>query len=349
MKLLMITRKIDKDDPQAGFAYSWVEKTGEQVDQLKAICLEKGNTKDLPENIEVFSLGKENGKNKLKEFINFQKGAFKYIRQVDGVFCHMNPIYTILIAPYAKLFGKRMASWYSHKQISWQLRLMTFLTDFVLTPASDGFRLNSRKKRVVGHGINTDLFKPGQKKESSQLRLLAVGRISPIKNYETLIEAARFLKEKGIDFVLNIVGEPGLESQKKYFQELKKIVQEKDLEKEVVFLGGVAQYDLVKMYQEADLSINLCPTGSPDKVVLESMACACPALVCNRAFEKDFGPYTEKLIFEEKKSVDLGEKIINLKEEDLDKIGDFLRKKIVENHNLDKLISKIVNVFKKNS
>ena len=116
MKLLMITRKVDKDDAQAGFTYGWVKKFGEKVDQLKVICLEKGNLEDLPENVEVFSLGKEKGKNRLKEFINFQRGALKFIRKVDGVFCHQNPEYTILIAPYAKIFRKKITTWYSHRR-----------------------------------------------------------------------------------------------------------------------------------------------------------------------------------------------------------------------------------------
>ena len=62
MKLLMITRKVDKDDAQMGFAFNWINKLSQKVDQLKVICLEKGNVEGLPGNVEIFSLGKENGR-----------------------------------------------------------------------------------------------------------------------------------------------------------------------------------------------------------------------------------------------------------------------------------------------
>ena len=72
MKLLMITRKVDKDDGLAGFTYNWIKKLAGQVEFLYVMCLEKGNISGLPTNVEVYSLGKEKGKNRFKEFINFQ-------------------------------------------------------------------------------------------------------------------------------------------------------------------------------------------------------------------------------------------------------------------------------------
>ncbi|MBU2068030.1 hypothetical protein KKE13_00380, partial [Patescibacteria group bacterium] len=193
----MITRKVDRDDAQAGFTYGWVKKMGQQGDVLKVICLEKGNTKGLSNNVEVFSLGKENGKNKLREFINFYRGAFKFIGKVDGVFCHQNPEYTILIGPLAKLRRKKIVSWYSHKAINWRVKLMAFFAEKIITPTQEGFGLKSDKKVVVGHGIDTELFKPAEQKNKNDIfRVISVGRISPIKNYETLIEAIEIIRDK---------------------------------------------------------------------------------------------------------------------------------------------------------
>jgi len=186
----MITRKVDKDDSQAGFIYGWVKKLAQNVDVLKVICLEKGNTKGLPDNVEIFSLGKERGKNRLREFINFQRGALKFIGKVDGVFCHQNPEYTILIFPYAKFFRKKIVSWYSHKAINWKVKLINVLADKIVTPTQEAFGLESDKKIVISHGIDTELFKPTPPKEKSDIfRIISVGRISPIKDYKTLIKA----------------------------------------------------------------------------------------------------------------------------------------------------------------
>jgi len=350
MKLLMITRKVDKDDAQAGFTYGWVNKFAQNIDVLKVICLEKGNLSGLPDNVEVFSLGKEKGKNRLKEFFNFQRGAWRFIRKVDGVFCHMNPEYTILIAPYAKIFRKKIVTWYSHKAINWKVKLINILADKIVTPTQDGFGLKSKKKNLVGHGIDMDLFKPNAGKKSDNiLKIISIGRISPIKDYKTLIGAIDILrnnKEFTLPIKVSIIGSPGLLSQQVYFNKLKQIIKEKRLEKFIDFKGAIPNQELPKYCQETDLSVNLCPTGSPDKAVLESMACGLPVLVCNKTFTDDFSPYNDLLIFREKDPKDLAEKIINLaRGNKMVEIGEYLRKKVVKNHNLDNLVKRILKCF----
>lgn len=347
MKLLMITRRVDRDDAQAGFTYGWVHKMGQYLDSLKVICLEKGNLEGLAENIEVFSMGKEKGKNRLKEFINFHRGIFKFIGQVDGIFCHQNPEYTILVGPWARLFNKKIVSWYSHKEINWRVKLMAFFAEKVITPTEEGFGLKSDKKMVVGHGIDTDLFKPGfSQRKDKKFRIISVGRISPIKNYETLIEAAEILKDK-LDFKIEIVGGPGLKVQEVYFEKLKRMVKDKKLSKVIEFKGLIANRDLPRYYQTSDVSINLCPTGSPDKAVLESMACALPVLVCNKTFIPDLGPFVDQLLFREKDAKDLAKKILLLSTSNKrEEIGSFLRQQIIKGHDLDNLIFKITALWR---
>jgi len=348
--LLMITRKVDKDEAQAGFAYSWVKKFAQRVGRLKVICLEKGNLDGLPLNVELFSLGKEKGKNRLKEFINFQRGALKFIGKVEAVFCHMNPEYTILISPYVKLFNKKIISWYSHRAVNWRVRLMTLLTHRVATPTEESFGLKSKKKVIVGHGIDTDLFKPAgsDPHDGRTLKIISVGRISPIKNYETLIEAIDILDKRNLPLKAQIIGGLGLPSHQSYFDKLKQIIKKKGLESVVEFKGLIPNQKLPEYYQGSDLSVNLCPTGSPDKAVLEAMACGCPTIVCNKTFSNDFGPYREKLLFKEKDPDDLAQKIDNLiKSNQLEAIGKFLRERVFKHHNLDNLIEKLLYVFEK--
>lgn len=342
----MITRRVDKDDAQAGFTYVWVQKMGQHINSLKVICLEKGNIEGLSDNVEVFSMGKERGKNRLREFINFQRGVFKFIRGVDGIFCHQNPEYTILIGPWAKIFRKKIISWYSHREINWKVRLMAFFASKVITPTEEGFGLKTDKKIVFSHGINTDLFRPGFSREKDgKFKIISVGRISPIKNYETLIEAVGLIGDK-IDLQVNIIGGPGIKEQEAYFNKLKWLVKEKELDKIIEFRGLIPNQELPEHFQASDISINLCPTGSPDKAVLESMSCALPVLVCNKTFAPDLGPFADKLLFREKDAKDLSKKILNLAENNQrEEIGLFLRQQIIKGHDLDNLIFRITSLF----
>ena len=105
MRLLVCTQKIDRNDPVLGFFHRWIEEFSKHYESLVVICLEKGEYV-LPKNVKVLSLGKEKNKlttnylllttAKLKYVWNFYKCIFKFRRDYDAVFVHMNQEYVIL-------------------------------------------------------------------------------------------------------------------------------------------------------------------------------------------------------------------------------------------------------------
>jgi len=139
------------------------KKIGEKCEHLDVICLEKGQL-DLPKNIQVYSLGKELGASKIRMMYNFIKIAPRLARNSNGIFCHMNPIYTLAIAPFAKLYHKKILTWYVHKHVDLKLKLLEKVTDKIFTASKESFRLPSNKVEVVGHGIDIDLFSPSKEK-----------------------------------------------------------------------------------------------------------------------------------------------------------------------------------------
>jgi len=344
MKLLMITRKVDKDDHLAGFTYTWVKKLAGQVDQLKVICLQSGVLDGLPDNVEIFGLNKVG---RIAKFLKFNKLAFKLIREVDGIFCHMNPEYTIAIAPYAKLFGKKIVSWYTHGSINFKMRLMAKIADVILTASKDSFRLLSKKVVVVGHGIDLDRFQPGVgAKLNDFLELLTVGRISPTKDYESMIKAVDILTKQGIDRIkLYIIGDIGLKEHQSYLDDLKQMVEKMNLKNKVQFFGPVPNSDIASHLQQADVFINLSGTGSLDKAVLEAMACGCLVLTSNTAF---INILPAKLIVEKDSPQILAERIKWIQDLSSDKVSQLseqLHQEVFQNHNLDNLVKKIIKQF----
>ncbi|MFC1701029.1 glycosyltransferase family 4 protein [Patescibacteria group bacterium] len=352
MRLLMITRKVDKLDGQTGFVFNWIGKLSKRVKNIKIICLERGDVSGLPNNVKVFSMGKEKGKNRLKEFIRFQIGILKFIFKVDGVFCHQNPIYTIILYPWAKISRKKIVAWYAHKEVNWQVRMMNFMADKIITSSEAGFQIDSPKRIVIGQGIDINQFTPDLKRiklKKEWIKIISVGRISKIKNYETLIEAADILKKYGLSFKINIVHQSinvKDKDQINYFNKLMKMIREKDLSSYIKFIGEIPNIALVEQYRLSDVAVNLCPDGAPDKAGLEAMACGLPLLVCNKTFVKDFGHYSVQLTFEEKNPEDLAEKFLNLiKCGNFEEIGKYLRKQVEKNHNLDNLLDYIIKCF----
>lgn len=279
----MITRKVDETDALAGFAYNWVEKIGARLEALYVITWQKSQRGGLPDKVKIFSLPD----NKFLKVIVLQKLLFSLLPKVDGVFCHMNPEYTILSAPLAKMFHKRLVSWYAHGAVDGKVRLMEKMADGIVSSSASGFRLPSNKLKILHQGIDLEVFNflPVDKGDFSPWRIVSVGRISPVKNYEAMILAAAELVAGGFnDFILEFIGEPGLASQQEYLQRLKTMVVEKKLTKQVKFLGAIANKQLPLLLKNSHIFISMSSTGSLDKAILEAMACGVVPLTANPAF-----------------------------------------------------------------
>lgn len=362
MKLLMVTRKVDRYDPLAGFAYGWVKKIAQNLDRLDVLCLQKGDISGLPQNVKIYSLGKENGNSRLQRFLKFQILALKLVPKTDGIFCHMNPEYTIAVAPCAKLFGKKIVAWYTHGGISTKMKLMEKLANQILTASVESFRLPSKKVLVTGHGIDIDFFHPplpGQETVSkfylagrelgnlATFKILSIGRISPTKDYESLIKAVDILvnDKKVTGIKVDIIGGPGLPEHQVYLDNLKKMVEATKLQSVVNFIGAISNIETVGHYQDADLFVNLSHTGSVDKAVLEAMACGCLVLTSNEAFKSILG---HDFMVEQNQPKELAQKIVwvmglsdVVKQAEKKK----LRQKVLTHHDLNNLTKKIVEQF----
>ena len=333
-KLLLITQKVDKNYQLLGFFIDWLNRFALKFDKITIICLEKGEFK-LPDNVEVVSMGKDRGFNKLSQLATFYRliGTFDY----DAVFVHMNPIWVVLGGPVWRLKGKKIYFWYTHKAVTPKLRLAEKFADVIFTASKESFRLPSKKVIVTGHGINTDLFRPEPFKREiiSGLKILSVGRISPVKNYGTLIEAVKILKDKNIEFSVSMIGEPALDSDRIYEAKIKSRIKELGLDDNFDFAGKISHSNLPGYYKSSDIFIHLSKTGSVDKTILEAMACGMKVLSSNDS-ARAFLP--AELIFDESDPLELAVKILALKDKP---VSPALREYVVTNHNLDSLIDKI--------
>ena len=342
MKLLIITQRVDVNDDNLGFFHSWLEKFAERLDKLYVVCLVEGEH-HLPANVVVYSLGKDKEYSKLRQFLRLQKFLFKNLNDVDGVFIHMCSIYALIAFSLVRIFRKKMLLWHVHKSVNWESKLAGRLVDKILTASEGSCRLKNRKKiEIVGHGIDVDKFQTiNYKLQTTNYKLLSVGRITPIKNQATLIQAIDILvNQRGFrDVEVKIIGSPLEDYEREYFVELKKMVQERKLENYIKFLGSVFYKEMPRFYQNADLVVNLSHTGSIDKVVLESMASGCLVLTSNEAFKNIL---KDRYLFQRQNPRELAEKIINLKDAQGD---EKLRQIVVENHDLDNLIDKIIGSF----
>jgi len=339
MKLLIITQKVDMNDDNLGFFHNWLEKLAEKAD-IFVIANYVGKY-DLPSNAKVFSLGKERGVGRLVKIFKYQWLLFKFLPKSDGVFFHMCPEYVLGANLLPKIFRKKTLLWYTHKSVNWKLKLAEKLTDKIFTASKESFRLPSKKLEITGHGIDLEKFKPAEtKKYGSKFKIISVGRISPVKNYEIMINAAEILKSRNFNFEIKIAGAPILENDKKYLEKLKNLIKEKKLDDIVEFVGPIPNKYIAEFYQSGDLFINLSDTGSLDKAVLEAMACGLQILTSNESFRD---------ILPEENFTKNEPKIITEKIENLTKSPNLIKDKFINyvsaNHGLNNLAKRIVSFF----
>ncbi|MBI2618395.1 glycosyltransferase [Candidatus Kaiserbacteria bacterium] len=269
MKLLILTQKIDRNDPTLGFFHRWVEEFSKYCKSVTVICLEKGEYR-LPD-VSVYSLGKERGIPRLKRLSTLYFLLFTLRKEYDAVFVHMNPEYVVLGGFLWKLWGKTISLWYTHKSVDLKLRLSVILAHTIFTASKESFRLKTSKLRIVGHGIDTDLFRP----DPSVVRedwWLSAGRLNKSKRHDIAIREA---KDAGRE--LRIAGEgperPALET------------LARQLDVKVIFLGGVGHTKMPDLFRRALLFRHTSETGSADKVFLEALACGCPVKTNNLALD----------------------------------------------------------------
>jgi glycosyltransferase involved in cell wall biosynthesis len=290
VRLALITPLVDPADPLLGFIHTWVERLANRVEHLSVIQLWRSNP-PLPGNVTLYSLDRSGPGGKVAALARMActLADLCWRRKVDGVIAHMGPIFAVCAAPIAKPAGVPLALWYAHGTVSPMLRLAHALVDRAGTSTPDGFRIPSRKITITGQGIDTRTFVPNAARD--ERLIVSIGRVSPIKRYETAIDAMAILRQQGMtDVRLRIVGGATLPNERRYRNELEGQIKRLELSETVTLAPGVPHNHIVREYQEAGLFVSCSQTGSLDKAVLEAASCGCLPVTSNpalRAFFRD--------------------------------------------------------------
>ncbi len=380
MRVLLVTQEIDENSALLGVTLTWIRHLAPKVGHVAVLALSVG-TADLPDNVSLYSMGKERSANKLSLLKNFYGHLWRLLRgrEVDVIFVHMVPRYAILAAPLARLFGIPIVLWNAHGTVSSYLRLAHRLVAAVVTASPESFRINSPKRIVTGHGIDTDYFTAAEREPTAttdgrrlQTRatgpsdaatdgdiapvsagskvLLTVGRLSRSKDYGTIIQAlARLRSQKPtVDARLRIIGTPFFADDHAYLAELEKLVDELGLAEHVTFVGKVPNRRMVEEYRRCAVLINSSHTGSIDKVVLEAMACEKPPLTCNESFAPVLADHADLLMFAPSNPEELAQRlaqVLTLEPDYRSELGRALRRLVVDHHGVAGLTDRFVEVF----
>ncbi|HEX2923010.1 MAG TPA: glycosyltransferase [Chloroflexota bacterium] len=354
MRILFVTQIVDRSHDNLGAVHGWIDALARQVETVHVLALNTGVV-DLPPNVFVHSLGKDLGNGKLRQLQIFNSVAYSLAlrRQVDVFFPHMVPRYALLVAPYRLLFRIPTVMWYAHNSADLKLKSANLCVDRFVTVTRDSFPLGSKKCSVVGHGVDTSLFRPapeGTATIDGKVRFLSLCRISPRKELDTFVSAADLVINRWgqtkVQFI--IAGGPLAPEDHTYLQHLKDRVKELKLEEYFLFTGGIPHSETVHRLQSCDYFVNMHVEGGLGKAVLEAMSCGLPAFVSTPTYYEHFSDYGKQFLFAPRDPVSLAERMkaaLEMSAADRIRIGADLRDWVCREHDLKLQMSRIARVM----
>lgn len=282
IRLLIVTQKVDENDAVLGFFHGWLIEFAKQCASIIVICLEEG-VHHLPGNVKVLSLGKEKKQSRLQYVARFYRYVWQERGEYDMVFAHMNQEYVILGGLVWKMLGKGITMWRNHAKGTIMTRIAVFLSDMVFCTSPQSFTARFKKTKFMPVGINTNFFKQDSSVRRKRNSILFLGRIAPVKNVDVFIEALKELQTMGVEFYATIAGGSS-DKDEEYEKMIHKKVEAYGLGDRVMFLGVVSQTEAAALYREHELYVNITPSGSLDKTIIEALASGSVVLVSNSFF-----------------------------------------------------------------
>ena len=277
MKLLVCTQAVDKGDPVLGFFHQWLQEFARHFEHIHVVCLKEGEH-DLPSNVSVRSLGKEEGRSLFKYLFRFYSYAWGLRNEYDAVFVHMNQEYVLLGGKLWWLLRKRVVLWRNHKKGSVLTRLATYLAHTICYTSPAAYVAGFKNAIRMPIGIDTNVFMPrGNQVDKSSV--LFLGRLDAVKHPDIFLGALEVLGREGVTFHADMYGDPtpGRES---YAEALRKRFSTTP---GVTFHPGVRNDQTPSIYSAHAIYVNLTPSGSFDKTIGEAMSSGCIVVAANEA------------------------------------------------------------------
>ena len=334
-KIVFITQVVDPSDPNLGATHAKISALARRVDDVVVLC-DRGSAKSLPGNCRVRTFGA--GRRPQRAYRFLTAIAAELGERPLAVVAHMIPLYVVAAAPLVRPRRVPLLLWYSHWRSHLVLRAAVAACTEVVTVDERSFPLRSPKVHGIGHGIDLDEFQcqPTSATPGGPLRVISVGRYTPPKKLEELIEGVRLARERGVDVRIDLHGTTGAPRLEAYKRELETLVTRSGYADFATVGGPIPRTEMPAAYAGADVVAS--NFFSPDKVVLEACSSCRPVLASQQTFDRLFAGIEPPLSFERGRPetfADRIEALAQLDDEARYAIGRKLRDRVRRHHSVD--------------
>lgn len=344
MNITYICRPVDETSPDHATQVRWITSLAskDRIEHVHVLTPRVGPAR-LPSNVSVHVFG---GWRWPLRALPFYREVVR--AQAKGSDCFLvvqGGPFPALLLPFKLVARRGIYQWKAHPHVSARMRFYArYCDDLVFTATPGSFPMKLDKLRVVGHGIDTDMFRPRAAAAPTR-DLVVVGRVTPVKRLEWAVRALDECRRRfGATYTLDIVG-PITGTWEPYVKSLLGLVEELGLSSSIRLLGSVQQHTLPDLLSNYRASINFSDTAF-DKAAGEAMASGLPVVATNPRMVEALPPDLRRRLAAPPDDVAAQASVVHgllsLEEAARAEIGRRLRATVVENHSLEALFDKIL-------
>ncbi len=334
-RLVFITQVVDPDDSNLGATRAKIAALARRVDEVVVLC-DRGVDGVLPGNCRLRVFGAPTRAQRARRYISALVSELH--EPPLAVVGHMVPLYTVVAAPFVRVRRVPLMLWYTHWKAHTVLRLAGLVCTHLLSLDVRSYPLRSPKVHGIGHGIDLSEFpcQPVRSSEGRSFRVLSLGRYTPPKKLDEMIEGVRIVRARGLDVRIDLYGTATSELQVDYRRTLEHLVAGADIRDWATVGGAIPRTELPPVYAEADIVAS--DFISPDKIVLEACSSCRPVLASHEAFDTLFAGLEPELAYERGRPETLADRIealAALSDDQRDALGRELRERVARQHSVE--------------
>lgn len=343
MRVFFTCLALDEDHPILSHVTGWVRRFA-RTDGVEAITVVSPlvGRFDAPANVRVRSIKRRGRISTLLAFYREVLAAQR--RGVDAFFVCQGGPYPALLLPIRLLTRKPVFQWKAHALVTPREQFYARYCDTRLFTATESsFPVPLPTRRIVGHGIDTSLFRPVEAKNPEGLA--TAGRVAPVKKMERMIDLVALFRDRhGIVCPLHIYG-PIEGRDREYHRSLLRKADRLGLAESVHFHGAVPRSDMPAMLSRHRVFLHFC-IGALDKATLEAMACGVPVLSDNPCIAEALPSTLRERLFVSDTGLEGAEDqlqaLLTMTNVERAALAETLRANVMAHHDLDRLFERIV-------
>ncbi len=184
----------------------------------------------------------------------------------------------LLVAPRKGLIHKRLLK-FTLRKADLIFADAGFMKEEILQ-----YEASPEKILICPFGVNMEIFNSKNRvyEDRAKYAILSMRTLIKNSNVEVIIRAMKILKEKGIDFVLNITNQ-GTEE-----QYLRCMACDLGLDSQVNFLGFLKRRDVYRFFDSSDIYLSIPTSDGTSVTLLEAMASGLFPIVSDIAANREW-------------------------------------------------------------